>query len=74
MLLGTGLMVKKNTRIPKLQIQGIEIDYVSQYKYLGVTMDEILSFRAHLNNTIKLVSHTFFYLAKLDIILLKMQQ
>ena len=28
------------------------------YKYLGVTTDEILSFRAHLNNTIKeIVAH-----------------
>ena len=30
---------------------------IFKYKYLGVIVDEILSFRAHLNNTIKLVVH-----------------
>ena len=28
-----------------------------QYKYVRVTIDEILYFRAHLNNTIKIVAH-----------------
>ena len=65
MLLGTRSMVKKRHFIPKLTIQGMAIDYVYQYKYLGVTIDEILSFRAHLNNTIKLVAHKILMLSKI---------
>ena len=64
-LLGTRSMVKNNQNLPKLKIQGLDIDYVFQYKYLGVTIDEILSFRAHLNNTIKLVAHKISILKKL---------
>ena len=58
-------MVKKHAMIPKLQIAGFPLDYVFQYKYLGVTIDEILSFNAHLNNTIKLVAHKIFLLHKI---------
>ena len=65
MLLGTRSMVKKHNQISKLKIQEKEIDYVFQYKYLGVTIDEILSFRAHLNNTIKIVSHKISLLSKI---------
>ena len=57
-------MVKKRHNIPNLKIQGKAIDYVFQYKYFGVTIDEILSFRAHLNNTIKLVAHKIIMLNK----------
>ena len=51
--------------IPRLKIAGLPIDYVFQYKYLGVTIDELLSFNAHLNNTIKLVSHKIFLLRRI---------
>ena len=64
MLLGTRSMVK-NHNPPKLKIQDVDLDYVFQYKYLGVIIDEILSFRAHLNNTIKLVAHKISLLNKL---------
>ena len=57
-------MVKKHVFIPRLKISGIPLDFVFQYKYLGETIDEILSFNAHVNNTIKLVSHTIFLLQK----------
>ena len=65
MLIGTKSMVKKQNILPKLQIQNVAIDYVFQYKYLGVTIDERLSFRAHLNNTIKLVAHKISVLNKI---------
>ena len=65
MIVGTRSMVKKHAAIPKLKITGIPLDFVFQYKYLGVTIDEILSFNAHLNNTIKLVAHTNFLLHKI---------
>ena len=58
-------MVKKHAIIPKLNISNTPIDFVFQYKYLGVTIDEILSFNAHLNNTIKLVSHKILLLHKI---------
>ena len=66
MLLGSRCMVKTHQIIPKLKIQGVTIDYVFQYKYLGVMVDEILSFRLHLNNTIKLVAHKISMLNKLQ--------
>ena len=65
MIIGTRSMVKKHTAIPRLKILDKPLDYVFQYKYLGVTIDEILSFNAHLNNTIKLVSHKIFLLNKI---------
>ena len=65
MVVGTRSMVKKHPVTPKLKILGKPLEYVFQYKYLGVTIDEILSFNAHLNNTIKLVSHKSFLLRKI---------
>ena len=57
MVVSTSSMVKKHAVIPRLEISGIPLDFVYQYKYLGVTIDEILFYNANLNNTIKLVSH-----------------
>ena len=65
MVIGTRTMVKKHRHILKLKINGKPIDYVFQYKYLGITIDEILSFHSHLNNTIKLVAHKIFLLHKI---------
>ena len=65
MIISTRSMVKKHAAIPRLKILGYPLEYVFQYKYLGVTIDEILSFNAHLNNTIKLVSHKIFLLHKI---------
>ena len=64
-IIGTRSMVKKHATIPRLKIAGLPIDYVFQYKYLGVTIDELLSFNARLNNTIKLVSHEIFLLRRI---------
>ena len=58
-------MVKKHHDLPRLKIQGVPIDYVFQYKYLGVSIDKILSFWAHLNNTIKIVGHKISLLNKI---------
>ena len=65
MIVGTRSMVKKHAAVPRLKIAGTPLDFVFQYKYLGVTIDEILSFNAHLNNTIKLVAHKIFLLNKI---------
>ena len=61
MIVGSRHKVKNHIAIPRLQISGRPLEYVYQYKYLGVTIDEILSFNSHLNNTIKIVSHKFFF-------------
>ena len=65
MLIGTRSMVKKRCNVPPIRIQGSTIDLVFQYKYLGVTIDELLSFRAHLNNTIKIVAHKISLLGRI---------
>ena len=66
MIVGSRSMVKKHAVIPRLKISDIPLDFVHQYKYLGVTVDEILSFNAHLNKTIKLVSHNIFLLHEIQ--------
>ena len=65
MIVGTRSMVKNHAIVPKLKISNTPLDFAYQYKYLWVTIDEILSFNAHLNNTIKLVSHNIFLLHKI---------
>ena len=55
-------MVKKHHGIPHLRINGKAIDYVFQYKYLGTTIDEMLSFHSHSNPTIRLVACKIFLL------------
>ena len=65
MVIGTRSMVKKHNHISRLKINGKPIEYVFQYKYLGITIDEILSFHTHLNNTIKIVAHKIFLLHKI---------
>ena len=65
MVIGTRSMVKKHNHISRLKICGKPIEYVFQYKYLGITIDEILSFHTHLNNTTKIVAHKNFLLHKI---------
>ena len=40
------------------------MEFVSQYKYLGVILDSNLAFTKHLNNVIRIVSHKINLLAK----------
>ena len=40
------------------------MEFVSQYKYLGVKLDSNLAFTKHLNNVIRIVSHKINLLAK----------
>ena len=42
-----------------------QLNMFFQYKYLGATIDEILSFHHHLNNTIGLVAHKVYLLHKI---------
>ena len=64
MVIGTRSMIKKRNVIPRLKIKNKTVDFVFQYKYLGVIIDQTLSFHNHLKNTIKLVAHKLFLLHK----------
>ena len=63
MLFGSRVKLK-NTRCPKLTINNVNIDFVHQYKYLGVVLDPHLTFNKHLNNIIKITAHKINLLAK----------
>ena len=52
----------KNIFLPNLTINGKELDYVNQYKYLGITLDSTLSFMNQVQNTIKIVAHKILFL------------
>ena len=65
MIMGTRSMVKKHRFLPKLKIEGTTLNYVFQYKYLGITLDESLTFHNHLKNTIKILAHKIYLLQKI---------
>ena len=54
----------KRTKCDKLLINDAKLEFVSQYKYLGVMLDSNLAFTKHLNNVIRIVSHKINLLAK----------
>ena len=55
MLLGTKHNIKK-TRYHPLCINNINLEYVLSYRYLGITIDQTLSFNLNLNQLIKTIS------------------
>ena len=60
-----GARVKlKNSSCTKLVINDVYIDFVHQYKYLGVILDSHLTFNKHLNNIIKITAHKINLLSK----------
>ena len=48
-----------------IKMQGLPVDYVTSYLYLGVDIDNMLTFKKHYNNTFKNVSHKLFILRKI---------
>ena len=64
MLFGSRVRLKR-TRQPKLYINNTLVDFVHQYKYLGVILDSHLTFNKHLNNIIKITAHKINLLAKI---------
>ena len=65
MIMGTRSMVKRHRFLPKLKIDGVALDYVLQSKYMGITIDESLTFHNHLENTIKILAHKIYLLQKI---------
>ena len=50
---------KKGIEKPKLFIDGEEIEYVKEFKYLGVVIDDKLSWKKHINHTSNKATATF---------------
>ena len=47
-----------------LTLHGQPLDYVTSYKYLGVTLDSTLNFNKHINSVIQSVAHKIYMLSK----------
>ena len=48
-----------------IKMRGLSVDYLTSYLYLGVDIDDMLTFKKHYNNTFKNVSHKLFILRKI---------
>ena len=64
MVFGTRSMVKKAKNI-RLMVEGVALQVVPSYKYLGVTLDSTLSFNIHVKNVTTMVSYKAILLGKI---------
>lgn len=55
---------KKLLDQPSLLMNGVELENVTSYKYLGVILDVNLNFKQHVNQIIRNVSHKIFVLGE----------
>ena len=62
MIFGTKKQLRR-TVLPKLKMKNQELNYVKTYKYLGIILDQSLSYNPHINETIKLTSHKVYQLS-----------
>ena len=72
------MMFATKNRLKKMEfrdvnVQGKTLQYVRQFNYLGVKLDSRLSFEAHANECIRLVSHKIYMLTKIRCYLDKQQ-
>ena len=44
---------KRQVKKPKIYLQGVELEYVEEFKYLGITIDNKLNWRKHIENQTK---------------------
>ena len=49
---------RKNVKKPKITMCGVELEYVSSYKYLGVTITETLNWKEHVKNVTQKATYT----------------
>ena len=64
MIFGTRSKVKK-AKNTKLCINGTQIQQVPSYKYLGFTLDSVLSFSNHITTLLNTVTHKVYILGKI---------
>ena len=63
-IFGTRYMLRKFSN-PKIELEGIVLENVGHYKYLGINLDSTLNFNKHMNCLLKTVSHKLFLLSKI---------
>lgn len=56
---------KNTTRVKNLEINGKPLDYVTQFKYLGMTLDYRLNFRLHFNQLMQKLGNKMHFFCKL---------
>ena len=54
----------RNITCPHLKIAGDEIQFVNDYKYLGIILDKHLSFSKHIKYVHSLAAHKIYMLSK----------
>ena len=64
MVYGKKNATRKNQNVI-LEVKGNRIHQVKTYKYLGVTIDENLTFNCHINNVIKSANHKLYLLKRI---------
>ena len=57
----------KRLHVPILHMNEIPLDYVTTYKYLGITTDQTLNFNSNIKQIIKTVSYKLSLLSKLKV-------
>ena len=62
-IFSTWHMLKKYSN-PKVKLDGVILENVDHYKYLGINLDSTLNFK-HMNNLMKIVSHKLYLLSKI---------
>ena len=64
MLFGTRNMLKNSAR-HDTYMNGIRLQYVNHYNYLGIKLENTLSFESHVNETIRMVAHKLYLLSRI---------
>ena len=64
MIFGTRTKVKKAKSL-QLSIDGVQIQQVPTYKYLGFTLDSVLSFSCHISSLLTIITHKAYILGKI---------
>ena len=64
MIIGSKSLIKK-CNPPSIKLGTNIIEYVKSYKYLGITLDQTLTFNNHINRLIQTLSHKAYQLAKI---------
>ena len=64
MTFGAGNKLRQS-RIPDFYLNDTRLEHVSNYKYLGITLDSKLTYNKHVNTVIRTTSHKAYCLSKI---------